>query len=57
MEEVIEKIVLTAKKLSKDYGYSDQYELLTEASRRLEELGEEALKLEYLMDKLEGGEE
>lgn len=57
MEEVIEKIVLTAKKLSKDYGYSDQWELLTEASRRLEELGEEALKLEYLMDKLEGGEE
>lgn len=57
MDEVIEKIVAEAKKLSSDFGYSDQWTLLTEAARRLEELGHKALKLEYMMEDMEGGEE
>ncbi|WP_155941881.1 hypothetical protein [Prevotella sp. AGR2160] len=57
MDGIIEDIVAYAKKKAKDFGYSDQYELLTEAGRRIDELGMEALKTEYMIEETKGGEE
>jgi hypothetical protein len=57
MDEVIEKIVAEAKKQVSEFGYSDQWKILSEAAQRLEDLGHEALKLEYMIEELEGGEE
>lgn len=56
MDEVIEKIVAEAKKQVAEYGYGDQWVMLGEAARRLEDLGCDALKLEYLTEELEGGD-
>lgn len=57
MDEVIEKIVAEAKKQVSEFGYNEQWQILTEVSQRLEDLGYEALKLEYMIEELEGGEE
>jgi hypothetical protein len=57
MDEVIEKLVADAKKQVEGFGYSEQWELLTETARRLEDLGHEALVLEYMIEDMEGGEE
>ena len=54
---MIEKIVSEAKKQVSEFGYSDQWQILSEAAQRLEELGNEALKLEYMIEDMEGGEE
>lgn len=57
MDEVIEKIVAEAKKQVSEFGYSDQWQILSEAAQRLKDLGHEALKLEYMIEDMEGGEE
>lgn len=54
---MIEKLVADAKKQVEGFGYSEQWELLTETARRLEDLGHEALVLEYMIEDMEGGEE
>ena len=57
MDEVVEKIVAEAKKQVSGFGYTDQWQILSEAAQRLEDMGNEALKLEYMIDDVEGGEE
>lgn len=57
MEGLIESIVETVKKRIGGYGYCDQWQIFDELSRRIMELGDEALKQEYMIDELEGGEE
>lgn len=57
MDEVVEKIVAEAKKQVSGFGYTDQWQILSEAAQRLEDLGHEALKLEYMIEDMEGGEE
>ena len=57
MDEVVEKIVAGAKKQVSGFGYTDQWQILTAIAERLQDLGHEALKLEYMIDDVEGGEE
>jgi len=56
MDEVVEKIVAEAKKQVPGFGYTDQWQILTAIAERLQDLGHEALKLEYMIEDLEGGE-
>ena len=48
MDDTIEQIVKAAKEAVKCYGGDDQYMILEEVSRRLQEEGHTALMLEYL---------
>ena len=57
MDEVVEKIVAEGKKQVSGFGYTDQWQILTAIAERLQDLGHEALKLEYMIDDVEGGEE
>lgn len=57
MGEVVEKIVAEAKKQVSGFGYTDQWQILTAIAERLQDLGHEALKFEYMIDDVEGGEE
>lgn len=57
MEEVIEKLMEQLKKATAGYGYSDQWQIYEELSRRIAETGEEALRQEYMIEDMEGGEE
>lgn len=57
MDEVVEKIVAEAKKQVSGFGYTDQWQILTAIAERLQDLGHEALMLEYMIEDLEGGEE
>lgn len=57
MDEVVEKIVAEAKKQVSGFGYTDLWQILTAIAERLQDLGHEALKLEYMIDDVEGGEE
>lgn len=50
MDETIEKIVADALRAVDDFTYSDQYELLSEVARRLQEAADTALKTEYMLD-------
>lgn len=45
------------KKRMEGYGYSDQWQICEELSRRFSEMGEEALKQEYMIEDMEGGAE
>ena len=53
MDETIEKIVEFARKNIALYGNSDQYFILEEVCRRLQDEGSNALKMEYLMEEPE----
>lgn len=57
MDEVVEKIVAEAKKQVSGFGNTDQWQIITAIAERLQDLGHEALKLEYMIDDVEGGEE
>lgn len=57
MEALIETLVKNIKMAVSDYGYMDQWEILDELSRRISELGDVALKLEYMTEDMEGGDE
>lgn len=57
MEALIESLVKDIKTAVSDYVYIDQWEILNELSRRISELGDEALKLEYMTEDMEGGDE
>uniref|UniRef100_UPI0040297C81 hypothetical protein n=1 Tax=Prevotella sp. TaxID=59823 RepID=UPI0040297C81 len=57
MDEEVEKIVADAKKQESGFAYTDQWQILTAIAERLQDLGHEALKLEYMIDDVEGGEE
>jgi hypothetical protein len=48
MDDTIEQIVEAAKEAVKCYGGDDQYMILEEVSRRLQEEGHTALMVEYL---------
>jgi hypothetical protein len=48
MDDTIEQIVKAAKEAVKCYGGDDQYMILEEVSRRLQEEGHTALMVEYL---------
>lgn len=53
MNETIEKIVEYAKKSIALYGNGDQYFILEEVCRRLQEEGSNALRMEYFMEEAE----
>ena len=57
MDEVVEQIVAEAKKQVSGFGYTDQWQILTAIAERLQDLGNEALKIEYMIEDVEGGEE
>lgn len=57
MEALIESIVEKVKSGIDSYGYCDRWQICEELSRRIAELGDEALKQEYMIDDMEGGEE
>lgn len=57
MEALIESIVEKVKSGIDSYGYCDRWQICDELSRRIAELGDEALKQEYMIDDMEGGEE
>lgn len=57
MEALIETIVEKVKLGIARYGYCDRWQICDELSRRIAELGDEALKQEYMIDDMEGGEE
>ena len=57
MEALIESLVKDIKTAVPDYGYIDKWEILNELSLRISELGDEALKLEYMTEDMEGGDE
>lgn len=57
MEALIDTLVRNIKAAVADYGYGDQFEILNELGRRVAELGDEALKLEYMVIDMEGGDE
>lgn len=57
MEALVETLMRNIKTAIADYGYGDQWQICNELSRRVAELGDEALKLEYMVDDMEGGEE
>ena len=50
MDETIEKIVEYAKKAIALFGNSDQYFILEEVCRRLQEEGSNVLRMEYFME-------
>ena len=52
-DETIESIVKFAKEAVKYYGGDDQYMILEETSRRLQEEGHEALMLEYMVKEVD----
>lgn len=56
MEALVEKIVDDVKKRIADYGYGDQWTICEELSRRIAEVGDEALREEYMIADVEGGE-
>lgn len=57
MEALIETIVRNVREALAEFGYNDQWEILNELSRRMAELGDEALKREYMTGDMEGGDE
>lgn len=57
MDEIIEKIVKAAKEAVKCYGGDDQYMILEEVSRRLQEEGRTALMVEYLGEEVSEDEQ
>lgn len=57
MEEVIEDIVKYVQKKTCDFSYMDQYYMLTELSERMNDIGREALQIEYMIEEEKGGEE
>lgn len=57
MEALIETIVRNVHEALAEFGYNDQWEILNELSRRMAELGDEALKREYMTGDMEGGDE
>lgn len=57
MNETIEKIVKAAKEAVSGYGGDDQYMILEEVSRRLQEEGHNALMAEYMMEEVERDDE
>ena len=48
MDETIEQIVKAAKDAVSGYGGDDQYMILEEVCRRLQEEGQNALMVEYM---------
>lgn len=52
MEAVVACIVRHAIEKVCDFGYDDQYQMLEEAARRLQEEAENALKTEYLISEV-----
>lgn len=48
MEEIIEKIVKYALKMTEDYGPDDRYTLLGDVARRLEEKADRLIALTYV---------
>lgn len=56
MEALVETLMKNIKTAVADYGYGDQFEILNELSRRVSELGDEALKLEYMVIDVEEDE-
>lgn len=57
MDDTIEQIVKAAKEAVKCYGGDDQYMILEEVSRRLQEEGHTALKVEYLGEEVVNDEQ
>lgn len=57
MDDTIEQIVKAAKKAVKCYGGDDQYMILEEVSRRLQEEGHTALMVEYLGEEVVNNEQ
>lgn len=53
MDETIEKIVEYTKKSISQFGNSDQYFILEELCRRLQEEGSNVLRMEYFMEETE----
>lgn len=52
MDETIEKIVKAAKEAVSGYGGDDQYMILEEVCRRLQEEGHNALMVEYMREEV-----
>lgn len=57
MDDTIEQIVKAAKEDVKCYGGDDQYMILEEVSRRLQEEGHTALMVEYLGEEVVNDEQ
>lgn len=57
MDDTIEQIVKAAKEAVKCYGSDDQYMILEEVSRRLQEEGHTALMVEYLGEEVVNDEQ
>lgn len=57
MDETIEKIVKAAKDAVSGYGGDDQYMILEEVSRRLQEEGHNALMVVYMREEVERDDE
>ncbi len=53
MDTVIEELYQTILDKASEFGYMDQYTMLTELSRRIGEDAETSLKLEYMMNETE----
>ena len=52
MDDTIEQIVKAAKEAVKCYGGDDQYMILEEVCRRLQEEGHNALMVEYMREEV-----
>ena len=57
MDDTIEQIVKAAKEAVKCYGGDDQYMILEEVSRRLQEEDHTALMMEYLGEEVVNDEQ
>lgn len=57
MDDTIEQIVKAAQEAVKCYGGDDQYMILEEVSRRLQEEGHTALMVEYLGEEVVNDEQ
>lgn len=57
VDDTIEQIVKAAKEAVKCYGGDDQYMILEEVSRRLQEGGHTALMVEYLGEEVVNDEQ
>ena len=57
MDDTIEQIVKAAKEAVKCYGGDDQYMILEEVSRRLQEEGHTALMVKYLGEEVVNDEQ
>ena len=57
IDDTIEQIVKAAKEAVKCYGGDDQYMILEEVSRRLQEEGHTALMVEYLEEEVVNDEQ